>query len=149
MARNRNSKNGVLRAKRMKRSARLQSAVPWLKRFAGKNVLRGYGKHFGVDWRCAAIELKQLGIRLEPEELNRREQSEQQLADARRRLQETRESKHSRRDPTEYESIFDAYLAKDFAATHAQECHRDGIAPDSAEGPIDASSTSCAPEKRL
>ena len=37
------------RCKRMRRSARLQSAVSWLNQFSGKNVLRGYCKHYGDD----------------------------------------------------------------------------------------------------
>ena len=114
----------------MKRSARLQSAVPWLEQFEGNNVLRSYCKRFGVDWRCAAIELKQLGIQLDSEYLNRREQSERQVVNERMRRRENRTSEHSLHDPNGYESIFGAYLAKDFAALHAMECQRDGIAPD-------------------
>ncbi len=68
------------RRKRMKRSARLQSVASWLKRFSGKNVLRGYCKRYGVDWRCAEIELKRPGIHLDPDYLGQREISEQQLA---------------------------------------------------------------------
>ena len=34
----------------LKRPARLQSAASWLKQYSGKNVLRGYCKHFGGDW---------------------------------------------------------------------------------------------------
>ena len=36
MARKRKNKHGVPRAKRMKRSARLQSAMSWLREFEGK-----------------------------------------------------------------------------------------------------------------
>ena len=74
----------------MKRPARLQSAVSWLKQYSGKNVLRGYCKHYGVDWRCAAIELKQLGVHLDPDYLKRREITEQQLANSRKRRREAR-----------------------------------------------------------
>lgn len=72
----------------MKRSARLQSAVSWLKQCSGKNVLRGYCKHYGVDWRCAAIELKQLGVQLVPEYLQQRELTEQKLAAKRKERRE-------------------------------------------------------------
>ena len=34
------------RRKRMTRSARMRAAVSWLKQFSGKNVLRGYCKHY-------------------------------------------------------------------------------------------------------
>ena len=44
MGRKRKKKNKALspRCKRMKRPARLKSAVSWLEKFSGKNVLRGY-----------------------------------------------------------------------------------------------------------
>lgn len=130
MARNRRKRHGVPRAKRMKRSARLQSAVSWLKEFKGSNVLSSYCKHFGVDWRCAAIELRQLGIQLDPDYLEQREQSKRQLANQRRRRREADASEDSLPHSFEYESLLDAYLAKDFAALHAMECERDGIAPE-------------------
>ena len=130
MARNRTDKHGVPRAKRMKRSARLQSAVSWLKQFEGNNVLRSYCKHYGVDWRCAAIELRQLGIQLDPDYRNRREQSERQVINERRRRREARASENPLHGPIEYESLLDAYLAKDFAALHAMECQWDGIDPE-------------------
>ena len=76
--------------KSMKRSARLQSAASWLKRYSGKNVLRGYCKQYGVDWRCAAIELKQLGLQLDPNYLKQREVTEQQFANSRKRRREAR-----------------------------------------------------------
>jgi hypothetical protein len=115
----------------MKRSARLQSAVSWLKDFDGKNVLRSYCKRFGVDWRCAARELSRLEVELDPDYLTQREQSERQLISKRRRRRKALASKGASPDPIEYESLFDAYLAKDLAALHAMECERDGIATDS------------------
>jgi len=130
MARKRKNIHGVPRAKRMKRSARLQSAVSWLKKYEGKNVLRGYCKHFGVDWRCAAIELRQLAVQLDPDDLNRREQFERQVARERKRRREARASEYPLPGPFEYQSLFDVYLAKDFAALHAMECERDGIDPE-------------------
>ena len=130
MARNRRNRHGVPRAKRMKRLARLQSAVSWLKEFRGSNVLRSYCKHYGVDWRCAAIELRQLGIQLDPDYLEQREQSERQLANQRSRRRKADASEDSLPDPFEYESPLHAYLAKDFAALHAMECERDGIDPE-------------------
>ena len=50
---------------RMDRSARLQSARPWLKTYKGKNIAAGYRKHFGVDWVCAFTELDILGLRID------------------------------------------------------------------------------------
>ena len=49
------------RAKRMKRAARLESAKHWIPKYSGKDLVRGYEKHFGVDLLCAALELQMLG----------------------------------------------------------------------------------------
>ena len=129
MGRKRGGKSNVPRVKRMKRSARLQSAVSWLKQFEGKHVLRSYCKRFGVDWRCAAIELRQLGVQLDAEYLTRREEAERQLVNERRQRREAHARKDSKPSPFEYESIFGAYLARDFEAMYAMECERDGIDP--------------------
>ena|SRR5258705_1240279 len=51
------------RAKRMDRSARLQSARTWLKTYSGKNIAAGYRRHFAVDWVCAFRELEMLGVK--------------------------------------------------------------------------------------
>ena len=90
LGRRRKRKHLGPRCKRMKRPARLQSAVSWLKQYSGKNVLRGYCKHYDVDWRCAATELKQLGVHLHPDYLKRREITEQQLAISQKKRREAR-----------------------------------------------------------
>lgn len=53
------------RAKRMDRSARLQSARTWVKSYKGKNIAAGYRKHFAVDWICAFRELEILGVKID------------------------------------------------------------------------------------
>ena len=135
MARTRNLGHGIPRTKRMNRSARLQSAVPWLKELEGKNILRSYCKRYGVDWRCAAIELRQLGIELDPAYLSQREQSERQLINERKGQRQAVACEDSVPDQIGYESLFDAYLANDFPAVHAMECERDGVEPDSTDCP--------------
>lgn len=120
MGRKRKKKQLGPRRKRMKRSARLQSAASWLKQYDGKNVLRGYCKHFGVNWRCAAIELKQLGVHLDPEYLKQREGAEPQLAKSRQRRRAARNGEES--SDTWYDSPLEAYLAEDYAALYAMEC---------------------------
>jgi hypothetical protein len=55
------------RCKRMNREARLQSARRWLQKHNGKNVVKRYKTHFGVDWLCAIKELKMLGIEIDPD----------------------------------------------------------------------------------
>jgi hypothetical protein len=104
----------------MKRSGRLASARSWLPKYSGKNVLRGYCKHFGVDWRCAAVELARLGVKIDPQYLARRETTEAE--ELRRREAQTRQLEaletthwHPYTDP------FSAYLAGDFAALHELE----------------------------
>ena len=79
----------------MKRSTRLPSAVSWRKEFEGNNVLRGYGTHYGDDWRCAAKELGQLGIELDPTYLSQREPSGRQLVNERSRRHEAQAGKNS------------------------------------------------------
>lgn len=49
--------------KRMKRSQRLQSAVQWMKKYEGKNIIKSYAKWFGVNTICAMTELEMLGMR--------------------------------------------------------------------------------------
>jgi hypothetical protein len=108
------------RRKRMKRAGRLQSAVSWLKQFTGKNVLRGYCRHFGVDWRCAAIELQQLGVRLDPNYLEQRALTGRKLVERRKQRREA--SKHRSESWYNYDSPLEAYLAEDYAALHDIEC---------------------------
>lgn len=122
MGRKRKKKQLGPRGKRMKRSARVQSAVSWLKRYGGKNVLRGYCNHYGVDWRCAAIELKQLGVHLDPDYLKQREGAEQQLANSRKQRCETQIEEELSELWYEYSSPLEAYLTEDYAALHAMEC---------------------------
>ena len=125
MGRKRKDKHARLREERMKRPARLQSAVSWLKTFDGENVLRGYCKHFGVDWRCAAIELKRLGVELDPDYLKHRESSDRQLADCRKRRRRALADESSSGHSVAYDSLLDAYLAEDYPALYAMECERD------------------------
>jgi hypothetical protein len=121
MGRKRKKKQLGPRRKRMKRSARLRSAASWVKQYDGKNVLRGYCKYYGVDWRCAAIELKQLGVHLDPEYLKQREVTEQQLANSRKRRRSAENGGESSDSWHDYDSPLEAYLAEDYAALHAME----------------------------
>jgi hypothetical protein len=105
----------------MKRSARLQSAVSWLKQFGGKNVLRGYCRHYGVDWRCAAIELRRLGVQLDPGYIQQRELTEQNLVAKRRERREAQNGEDPSQCWHEYETPFEAYLDGDYAALHHLE----------------------------
>ncbi|MCR9209722.1 MAG: hypothetical protein NXI28_15935 [bacterium] len=101
----------------MKRAARLASAQSWLPKHTGKNVRRGYCKHFGVDWRCAAIELKTLGVTIDPEYLAKRETDE--ANEIRRRTE--RKQQRELNENAHWHPYIDqvpAFLAGDFAALH-------------------------------
>ena len=50
------------RRKRMSRQGRLNSAVEWVEKYNGKNIIAGYAKWFGVDKICAIKELKSIGV---------------------------------------------------------------------------------------
>jgi hypothetical protein len=90
---------------------KLQSAKKFLATFKGKNLLKGYCKHFGVDWRCAAIELKQLGIRLDSEYLSQREQTERNTIANR----QSRRDEHAAKDASFSLTAFDAWLNEDYS----------------------------------
>ncbi|KAB2831864.1 MAG: hypothetical protein F9K48_11575 [Candidatus Brocadia sp.] len=50
----------------MNRARRLQSDRHWIPKYPGKNLVKGYRNHFGVDWLCAITELQMLGVNLDP-----------------------------------------------------------------------------------
>jgi hypothetical protein len=54
------------RDKRLDRQERLQAAKAWLRSYPGKNITRGYRKHFGVDALCAIRGLRLLGVAIDP-----------------------------------------------------------------------------------
>lgn len=62
----RKKRSNTPRYKRMKRQARLQAAPHWLPTYTGKNLVRGYARHFGVDLLCAIAELQLLSIEIDP-----------------------------------------------------------------------------------
>lgn len=49
---------------RMDRQQRLQSGKTFIRNYTGRNIARGYSRWFGVDRRCAVLELQMLGVRL-------------------------------------------------------------------------------------
>ncbi len=56
-----NNRNSGPRRKRLSRSGRLQAGKIFIEQYSGKNLVAGYGKWFGVNSLCAALELKMLG----------------------------------------------------------------------------------------
>lgn len=61
----------------MTRKSRLQAAPHWISQYPGKNILRGYRKHFAVDLECAIKELTILGISLDAQYLSQVRRSDQ------------------------------------------------------------------------
>jgi hypothetical protein len=53
--------------KEKNRVQRLQSAKQWLLKYEGKNIVKGYRKHFGVDIMCAIAEIQMLDYEITPE----------------------------------------------------------------------------------
>lgn len=54
---------------RMNRPGRLANAksTEWVKAYAGKNIIRGYKKWYGVDDLTAVVELRCLGVTISAE----------------------------------------------------------------------------------
>ena len=57
------------RRKWMRRPGRISNAkaTDWVKKYKGKNLVRGYCKWYGVDAVCAIYELRQLGVEISEE----------------------------------------------------------------------------------
>lgn len=85
MARRRKRKPMPPRRLRMKRAARLSTAKSWMRTYKGKNIVRGYRKHYGVDLMCAIVELQKLGAAIDPVYIERVKVTVQQVAEARRK----------------------------------------------------------------
>lgn len=129
MAKSRKKKPLPPRVKRMKRPARIMSAKKWIPTYTGKNLLRGYCSHYAVDWRCAVIELKLLGISIDPDYVTQRERMEA----GRTRKRQTKRSELESSQNQHWHPFTDAYfayLAGDFAALHDLEMrNRSGYNP--------------------
>ena len=60
-------KSNTPRHKRLNRISRLQVAKHWIPKYKGKNIIKGYSVHFGVDKLCAVHELELIGLKLDKE----------------------------------------------------------------------------------
>lgn len=52
----------IPKRKRLKKQARLNSAMSWIEKYDGNNIIAGYAKWFGVDKISAINELKAIGV---------------------------------------------------------------------------------------
>lgn len=66
----RKKKSSIPRHKKLSREGRLQAGKAWIKKYEGKNIVKGYSKHFAVDLLSAVKELKLLGIEISEEYIN-------------------------------------------------------------------------------
>ncbi|NMA48886.1 MAG: hypothetical protein GX947_03845 [Tissierellia bacterium] len=64
------NRSNTPRHKRLNRVSRLQAAKHWIPKYEGKNIVKGYSKHFGVDKLCAARELELIGYKIDTEYIN-------------------------------------------------------------------------------
>lgn len=90
------------RAKRMKQTGRLQSAKSWLSKFTGANIIKGYRKHFGVDYLCAIRELELLGFSLNQEYITQLKQSIKAHSQAKMRKKLKKQEKLTNYDSDEH-----------------------------------------------
>lgn len=87
-------KNSIPRHKRLNRKGRLNAAFHWLPQYCGKNMVKGYSKHFGVNKLCAALELWMLGYDIPAaylELLRAHEARRRQLSEQKKQLHEIQE----------------------------------------------------------
>ncbi len=80
-----------LRCQTLKRKDRIRQAGRWIAQYTGKNIIKGYGKHFKVDLLCAARELQMLGLEI-PEfriqQLKKNAENRRKQHERRRQLRE-------------------------------------------------------------
>ena len=90
MGKRKKKKSNTPRHKRMKRPQRLQAAEHWIPKYNGKNLVKGYSKHFGVNRLCAVMELEMLGYTYS-------ESYKQQLKDVEMQKQRDAEKRKARK----------------------------------------------------
>ena len=76
-----------------------------------------YCNHYAVDWRCAVIELKVLGVVIDPAYIANRERTEAEFTKQRQTRKEERKFLQNQHWHP-FTDAFTAYLAGDFAAYH-------------------------------
>ena len=74
----------------MNRESRLRCAKDseWVSKYAGKNLIKGYGKWFGVDLITSVIELRMLGVQIDSAREAQIRASVESRAESRRRSRE-------------------------------------------------------------
>jgi len=110
-------KNSSLpRHKRLKKESRLQAAICWIPKYDGKNLGKGYSKHFAVDKLCAVKELTLLGYKINDEYVEQLKCSIEMQIKFNRKRKELREEKLRINIYDDYEDMFwsfEEYLQED------------------------------------
>ena len=130
------------RRKRMTKSARLNNArsTEWVKNYPGKKVIKGYCTWYGVDWRCAVLELRSLGVSISEARVRQLEASaESRSIERARRAQQRNPDLDSESDD---EFVYIAgYTAggAPYGVTHEEfRCEEQGLAgANSSASPLD------------
>lgn len=110
-------KSNTPRHKRLNKVGRLNAAKYWIPKYEGKNIVKGYSIHFGVDKLCAVQELACLGIPTDLEyihQLKRAQLDKQKLAERRNRIRENTLLE-------EMEFSMDEYLAMEINGEEIEE----------------------------
>ncbi len=116
MAKKKSLQASTPRRKRMRRDQRLQSARAWLPTYAGKNIVRGYKNHFGVDEVCALVELRALGRQIDEKRIERARLGAQRRGEANLHRRETRQEIFNPYPDSDYHHYYVAgYTAGGFA----------------------------------
>jgi hypothetical protein len=128
MAKKKKKRNLGPRVKRMNRKQRLTVGRKWLEEYTGKNKVRGYCKHFAVDWRCAVVELTSFGVPISKEYIATRNINEANQAKSKAEKKAAKlalENEHWH----PYTDSFEAYLAEDYAAHYELILLENGLDP--------------------
>jgi hypothetical protein len=87
----------------MDRKSRLQSAVGWIKKYEGKNMIASYAKWYGVDRICAMTELELLGLTFSDKRKAQMKKAEENRKHQKNLLKEKRKQKNNS-DEEDFES---------------------------------------------
>lgn len=106
------------RHKRLSRKDRLHAAQYWIPKYTGKNLIRGYRKHFGVDLLCAITELEMLGHHVDAKykaNIIKLQEHKEKLAEERKMLKELERYREKFPDSNEYFYFIAGYTPAGFA----------------------------------
>lgn len=118
------------RHKRLNRAGRLQAAQKWIQQYNGKNVVRGYHKHFGVSLICAALELQSLGLRISEtyiQQLKADEKRREDLAYKRKREKKENELSLYEDEDNYYLLEYDSHISPDIEVQEYSNVSNDQI----------------------